>query len=80
MCADVVDRAGNAWWEGSNRNMGVVMATACDRVIVEAHRIVAIGEIRPEDVHLPSVFVDAVVPATPRRHMQAAEAGEEEAR
>jgi len=73
--ADVADRAGNVWWRGSNRNMGVVMATACDRVVVEADRIVAIGELRPEDVHLPAAFVDAVVPAGPRPHVRAA--GEE---
>ena len=68
--ADVVDRTGNCWWRGSNRNMCTVMATACDRVIVEAREIVAIGELRPEDVHLPGVFVDAVVAARPRRHQQ----------
>lgn len=68
--ADRVDRAGNAWWRGSNRNMCVVMASACDRVIVEAKEIVEVGTIAPENVHLPSVFVDAIVQAEPRRHMQ----------
>jgi acetate CoA/acetoacetate CoA-transferase alpha subunit len=70
--ADLADRAGNTWWRGSNRNMGVVMATACDRVIVEADRIVDVGTIEPENVHLPATFVDAVVPAGPRPHMAAA--------
>lgn len=68
--ADRADRMGNAWFRGSNRNMNVVMASACDRVVVEAREIVDPGEITPEDVHLPCVFVDAVVPAGPRRHMQ----------
>lgn len=72
VCADRADRAGNAWWRGSNRNMCVPMATACDHVIVEAKQIVNIGEIEPESVHLPSVFVDAVVQALPRRHQQEA--------
>jgi acetate CoA/acetoacetate CoA-transferase alpha subunit len=72
ICADVVDRSGNCWWRGSNRNMCVVMATACTRVIVEAREIVPIGELRPEDVHLPAVFVDAVVAARPRRHVSEA--------
>lgn len=70
ICADRVDRIGNAWWKGSNRNMCVVMASACDRVIVEAKEIVEVGGIPPEDVHVPSVFVDAIVPAVPRRHME----------
>lgn len=63
ICADVADKAGNAWWRGSNRNMCVVMGMACDRVIVEANEIVEIGEFAPENIHLPGVFVDAVVPA-----------------
>lgn len=70
LCADRVDRAGNCWWRGSNRNMNVVMGGACERVIVEAKEIVPIGSIAPEDVQLPGVFVDAVVPAGPRRHVQ----------
>ncbi|MFO7655214.1 MAG: 3-oxoacid CoA-transferase subunit A [Candidatus Krumholzibacteriia bacterium] len=73
VCADVVDRSGNCWWRGSNRNMCVVMATACDRVIAEAREIVAVGTIRPEDVHLPGLFVDAVVQARPRRHEEASD-------
>ncbi len=68
ICADKADRAGNAWWRGSNRNMCVVMGMAADRVIVEAKEIIEVGELAPEAVHLASVFVDAVVPAGRRRH------------
>lgn len=68
VCADVVDRAGNAWWRGSNRNMCVVMGLAARHVIVEAKSIVDVGTIEPENVHLPGVVVDAVVAARPRRH------------
>lgn len=70
LCADRVDRAGNCWWRGSNANMSVAMGTACERVIVEAKQILPLGGIEPENVHLPSVFVDAVVQARPRRHQQ----------
>jgi acetate CoA/acetoacetate CoA-transferase alpha subunit len=70
LCADVVDRSGNCRWRGSNNNMNQVMGTACDRVIVEARSIVPVGDLQPEDVHLPSVFVDAVVQAGPRRHVR----------
>jgi acetate CoA/acetoacetate CoA-transferase alpha subunit len=68
--ADRADRAGNAWWRGSNRNMCVVMGTACERVIVEAREIVEVGEITAENVHLPAVFVDAVVQAGPLPHRE----------
>ncbi|MDK2970368.1 MAG: acetate CoA/acetoacetate CoA-transferase alpha subunit [Candidatus Sumerlaeota bacterium] len=70
LCADIADRMGNCWWRGSNRNMSVAMGTACDAVIVEAREIVEPGAIEPENVHLPGVFVDAVVQAQPRKHMQ----------
>ena len=70
VCADRVDPMGNAWWRGSNRNMCVVMAGACDVAIVEAREFVPVGVIEPENVHLPGVFVDAVVQAAPRRHQR----------
>ena len=66
--ADVADHGGNAWWKGSNRNMCVVMGMAADRVILESREIVAVGEIAGEDVHLPGVFVDAVVASGPLPH------------
>jgi acetate CoA/acetoacetate CoA-transferase alpha subunit len=69
LCADKVDLLGNCWWRGSNRNMNVVMGMACDKVVVEAFDIVPIGEIPPEDVHLPGIYIDAIVQAAPRRHM-----------
>ena len=78
LCADIADRAGNCWWRGSNCNMNVAMGTAATSVIVEAKRIVETGAIEPENVHLSSVFVDAVVQARPRRHQ--APPGSEEAR
>jgi acetate CoA/acetoacetate CoA-transferase alpha subunit len=69
LCADVADRAGNCWWRGSNRNMSVVMGTAAEVVIVEAKQIVDVGTLEPENIHLPGVFVQAVVQATPRTHL-----------
>lgn len=70
ICADRADTRGNAWWRGSNRNMCIVMGTACDAVILEAKEIVDEGDLAPEEIHLPGVYVNAVVPAAPRRHIQ----------
>ena len=39
------------------------MATAADTVILEAEQIVEIGDIEPDEVQLPGVFVDYVVEA-----------------
>jgi acetate CoA/acetoacetate CoA-transferase alpha subunit len=37
------------------------MATAADIVIVEADEIVEVGEIDPDDVMTPGIFVDYIV-------------------
>lgn len=40
------------------------MAKAATTTIVEAENIVEVGEIDSNDVHLPGIFVDRIVPAT----------------
>ncbi|WP_020675065.1 CoA transferase subunit A [Geopsychrobacter electrodiphilus] len=59
--AAVADRAGNLVYEKSARNFSPLMAMAADRVIVEAERIVEIGEIPADQIHTPAAFVDHVV-------------------
>ena len=56
------DTAGNLFMAGSTRNFGQIMATASDIVIVEAEKVVPAGEIGPEYVHVPGIFVDYIVP------------------
>lgn len=58
----VVDTAGNVWYRGTTQNFSPMMAMAADVVIVEAERIVDIGEIAPESVMTPGIFVDWIVP------------------
>jgi len=56
-----IDKRGNVWYKGTTRNFNHVMATAADLVIAEADHIVEVGEIAPEDVVTPGVFVDYIV-------------------
>lgn len=56
-----VDRIGNIRYRKSARNFNPLMATAADLVIVEADEIVEIGEIEPDDVMTPGLFVDYIV-------------------
>lgn len=56
-----IDRAGNIWYKGTMRNFNMVMATAADLVIAEGENIVGIGEIEPENVATPGIFVDYIV-------------------
>ncbi|MDR0498982.1 MAG: CoA transferase subunit A [Holophagales bacterium] len=61
--AKVADRAGNLIYSATARNFNPIMATAADLVIAEAEEIVEIGELDPDAVHTPSVFVDFLVKA-----------------
>lgn len=61
--ATKVDKFGNCFMRGSTKNFGAVMAPAADYVIVEAEEIVEVGEINPELVTVPGIFVDAIVQA-----------------
>lgn len=46
------------------------MAKAATLTIVEAENIVPVGSIDPNDVDLPGIFVDRVVPATAEKHIE----------
>jgi len=56
-----VDRKGNVYYYKSTRNFNTSMATAADIVIVEAEELVEVGEIDPNNVMTPSIFVDYIV-------------------
>lgn len=49
---------------------GVLMAKAAKVTIVEAENIVEIGEIGPDEVDLPGIFVDRIVPATAEKKIE----------
>ena len=56
-----VDKAGNICYHGTARNFCPLMATAAKTVIVEAENLVEIGEIDPDNVVTPGIFVDYIV-------------------
>ncbi|MCW8332516.1 CoA transferase subunit A [Vibrio paucivorans] len=55
-----VDQRGNVFYSKTTRNFNPLMATAADTVIVEPEQIVEIGDIMPEAVHTPSLYVDYI--------------------
>ena len=57
----IVDMAGNIYYKGTTRNFNPLMAGAADIVIVEAEKLVPCGEIAPEDVMTPGIFVDYII-------------------
>lgn len=59
--AKKADKKGNLVFDKAARNFNPIMATAADFVIVEADEIVEVGQIDPEDVVTPHIFVDMIV-------------------
>ncbi|GAB3645953.1 CoA transferase subunit A [Ramlibacter alkalitolerans] len=59
--ADVADRSGNLRFNLTARNFNPAAAMAGKICIVEVERIVAVGEIAPDDVHLPGIYVHRIV-------------------
>jgi len=59
--ANIADKAGNLVINGSARNFNVVMATAGEYVVAQADKIVETGELDPNCITVPGVFVNAVV-------------------
>jgi acetate CoA/acetoacetate CoA-transferase alpha subunit len=58
-----VDKKGNVRYAKATRNFNPIMATAADIVIVEADQVVEVGEINPDDVITPGIFVNFIVNA-----------------
>ncbi|MEE9235688.1 MAG: CoA transferase subunit A [Candidatus Acidoferrales bacterium] len=54
------DRWGNLIYRKTARNFNPVMATAGDTVIAEVEELVDVGELDPDFVHTPGIFVDAI--------------------
>ena len=55
------DRHGNLVYRKTARNFGPIMASAAATTIVQVDEIVGLGELDPEAVITPGIFVDRVV-------------------
>ncbi|WP_202708039.1 acetate CoA-transferase subunit alpha [Sporosalibacterium faouarense] len=61
LAGSIVDKKGNIYYNKSTRNFNPLIAMAADTVIVEAEEIVEIGEIDPNNVMTPGIFIDYIV-------------------
>jgi 3-oxoacid CoA-transferase subunit A len=59
--ADIADKSGNLRFNMTARNFNPAAATAGKICVVEVERIVAIGELAPDDIHLPGIYVHRIV-------------------
>jgi len=54
------DRWGNLMYRKTARNFNPVMATGADYVMAEVEELVELGELNPDCIHTPGVYVDAI--------------------
>ena len=55
------DELGNLWYRRTARNFNPLMATAARATIAEVGEIVTVGELEPESIHTPHLYVDELV-------------------
>jgi 3-oxoacid CoA-transferase A subunit len=55
------DELGNLWYRHTARNFNPLMATAATITIAEAGEIVPVGELDPESIATPHLYVDQLV-------------------
>ncbi|MET0899068.1 MAG: CoA transferase subunit A [Mycobacterium sp.] len=65
--AAVADTAGNCVFHAAARNFNPPAAMAGRHTVVEAEKVVDAGELHPDEVHLPGIFVRRVVELTPHQ-------------
>ena len=59
--AHKADTHGNLTYRKTARNFNPVMATAADYVIAEVEEIVPAGQLNPDEIVTPGVYIDAVI-------------------
>lgn len=65
------DKAGNLVFRKTARNFNPECAIAGKFTVVEVEQLVEIGEIDPDDIHLPGIYVNRiVVNATPEKRIE----------
>jgi 3-oxoacid CoA-transferase subunit A len=64
------DRWGNLVYRRTSRNFNPPMATAADYVIAEVEQLVDVGELDPDHVHTPGIFVNAIFQGTYEKRIE----------
>jgi 3-oxoacid CoA-transferase len=65
--AKVADTSGNCRFHVTAQNFNKVLGQSAKVTIVEAEEIVEVGQLHPDDVHLPALFVNRVILAEQRK-------------
>jgi 3-oxoadipate CoA-transferase alpha subunit len=61
IAAHTADEMGNLLYRRTARNFGPIMATAAATTVVQVQQIVPTGELDPEGIVTPSIYVDRIL-------------------
>lgn len=64
--AQKADKSGNLIFNKTARNFNADMCTSAKCVIAEVEEIVESGELDPDQVHVPGVYVDRIYKSDPK--------------
>ncbi|WP_394202910.1 CoA transferase subunit A [Shewanella waksmanii] len=64
------DEYGNLIYRKTARNFNPLAATAGRITVVEVEEIVAVGELNPDEIHTPGIYVDRVIQGTFSKHIE----------
>lgn len=64
------DRWGNLVYRRTARNFNAPMATTADYVIAEVEQLVDVGQLDPDHVHTPGIFVNAIFQGTYEKRIE----------
>ena len=65
--AAIADKAGNCVFHAAARNFNPPAAMSGRVTVVEAERVVEVGELHPDEIHLPGIFVQRVHELSPQQ-------------
>jgi 3-oxoacid coA-transferase, B subunit len=65
--AHKVDKAGNCVFRNTAQNFNMEAGMCADITVVEAEQVVEVGELDPNEIHLPGIFVDRILELTPEQ-------------
>ncbi len=61
IAAKKADKRGNLVYHGSTQNFNNIMASAAKVTIAEVQELVEVGELNPDFIHTPGIFVNYIV-------------------
>ncbi len=70
IAAQKADRFGNLVYRKTARNFNPMMATAADIVVVEVEELVEIGDLDPDQIHTPGIYIDYIIVAPREKRIE----------